>query len=184
MPGSYNVHQHRLTSLNLSLCSLDGKDHECLANSKHSDTLLQLNLTGNDFGHDSAALGLILLCHKLKNVKVLTLVDCSLDKLSTHSVSKLIKAFKDCKTVDWVPCMAHGLHDHINMFFMTCDSDGEAWSNSRFWNEWCIPDTPTSPDPSGTGAGPSGSIPFPYTPESLYPSGKFESESPEGSDLR
>ncbi|CAL4208984.1 unnamed protein product [Meganyctiphanes norvegica] len=90
-----------LKYLNLSRCSLRCEDLESLANSKHSHTLLELNLT--DIKIDcEAAVGLTILCQKLKSVKVLVFEYASLNTLPSGLVSKLINAIKDCDRLEFL----------------------------------------------------------------------------------
>ena len=67
--------------------------------SKHTQTLLQLDLYSNDIGNDSAAARLISLCQNLTNVKVILVNNCGLENLSPNTVSSVVKAFTDCNSL-------------------------------------------------------------------------------------
>ncbi|CAL4194097.1 unnamed protein product [Meganyctiphanes norvegica] len=91
-----------LKYLDLSQCSLQWKDLESLAHSVHSDTLLQIDLSHNRIKNDSESLGLIILCQKMKNVKVLILDVCTLNLMSTSSVSKFVDALINCDHLEFL----------------------------------------------------------------------------------
>ncbi|CAL4065527.1 unnamed protein product [Meganyctiphanes norvegica] len=91
-----------LKYLNLSRCYLSGKDLECLANSKHADTLLELNLTGIWINDDETADGLIILCQKLKIVKVLIFDFLHIETRSSELISKIFDAINDCDVLDFL----------------------------------------------------------------------------------
>ena len=88
-----------LKNLKLSNCSFQSQDLSCLAKSKHSQTLQQLELSFIDINKDSAASGLITLCQNLTNVKVIMLNGCQLEYLSSNTISSLVKAFTDCHSL-------------------------------------------------------------------------------------
>ena len=68
--------------------------------SKHTQTLLQLDLYRNNIGNDSAAAGLISLCQNLTNVKVILVDNCGLEILSPNTVSSVVKGFTpDCNSL-------------------------------------------------------------------------------------
>jgi len=91
-----------LKYLDLNDCDLQNNDLECLGSSIHSDTLLVLDLSSNDFSNNLSADELIKLCYKLNNVKVLILDNCALHTLSSHSLLNLVSALTDCVRLEFL----------------------------------------------------------------------------------
>ena len=88
-----------LKILKLSNCAFQIQDLSCLAKSKHSQTLQQLELSFIDINNTSSAVGIITLCQNMTNVKVIILNGCQLEHLSSHTISSLVKAFTDCHSL-------------------------------------------------------------------------------------
>ena len=88
-----------LKNLRLADCSLHTQDISCLVMSKHTQILLQVDLSDNYIENDSAAVVLISLCLKLKYVKVISVNGCGLEYLSPNTVSSVVKAFTKCESL-------------------------------------------------------------------------------------
>ena len=61
-----------------------------MLHSKDTVTLLELDLTHSHIASGSAAGGIITLCQKLTNIKVLNVEECSFETLSSQSVAELV----------------------------------------------------------------------------------------------
>ena len=82
-------------------CSIQRQELECLAKSKHAQTLLQLDLSHNNIGNNSDTAGLVILCQNLTNDKVLILEFCLLNfNVSPNTISSLIRTLIECEPLE------------------------------------------------------------------------------------